>query len=187
MPDIEPMTQESDTDGEEDAENGPNVFGLYPIDRHIQTRLLDACRAMLTRATPAQVRDLAYLMHALKRLPSTTPGVRGGVTFLIGPGDSAVARGFELNEEEFTLTTVESVDLGGGTDFGSRNVLEAGTNAMRDWGDGDDLTEWLDLFFEQAADEAMDIEIFCDAADGVNLSENTEGIPWAENPLLGEI
>jgi hypothetical protein len=156
------------------------------MDRPIQTRLLDACRAMLKRATPTQVRDLAYLIYALQRLPSTTPGVRGGVTFSLRHGES-VARGFELNAEEFILTTVETVDLGSGTDFGSRHVLEVGTSAMRKIYGGDDFTEWLDLFFEQAADEATDIEIFCDVADGVNLSENSEGLPWEENPLLDEV
>ncbi len=89
------MVSEHDTGGDESAESRPETFGLYPIDRHIQTRLLDACRAMLTRATPAQVRDLAYLIYALERLPLTTPGLRGGVTFPIGPGDSAASRGLE--------------------------------------------------------------------------------------------
>ncbi len=181
------MMRERDTDGEGDAESRPVVFGFYPMDRHIQTRLLDACRAMLTRATPTQVRDLAYLIYALQRLPSTTPGVRGGVTFPLRHGESAVSRGFELNGDEFILTTVESVDLGSGTDFGSRNVLEVGTSAMRDIEYGDDFTEWLNLFCEQAEDEATEIEIFCDVAADVNLSENTEGLPWEENPLLDEV
>ena len=187
MSNLEKMTREHDTDGVDGAESRPDTFGLYPIDRHIQTRLLDACRAMLKRATPAQVRDLAYLIHALERLPLTTPGVRGGVTFPIRSGESAASRGFELNGEEFILTTVESVDLGCGTDFGSRNVLEVGTNAMRDIEYGDDFTEWLDLFCEQAADEATEIEVFCDVADGLDLYEDSERLPWEENPLLDEI
>jgi len=62
----------------------------------------------------ALVRDLAYLLHASQRLPLTTPGVSGGVTFLIGPGDSGVSRGFESSADELILTTVESVDLGCG-------------------------------------------------------------------------
>ncbi len=83
---------------------------------------------------------------------------------------------------------MESVDMGCGTDFGSRNVLEVGTCAMRDiYESGDDFTEWLNLFCEQAEDEATEIEIFCDVADSVNLSENTEGIQWEENPLLDDI
>jgi len=78
------MTTELDTDGHESAESRPDTFGLFPMDKPIQTRLLDACRAMLARATPAQVRDLAYLIYALERLPSTTPGVSGGVTLARG-------------------------------------------------------------------------------------------------------
>ena len=180
-------TQGRATDTNEDAANQPTSFGLFPLDKPIQTRLLDACRAMLKRATPAQVRDLAYLIYALQRLPSTTPGVSGGVTLATRHGESAAYRGFELNGDEFTLTTGESVDMGCGTDHGFRNVLEVGTSAMRDIEYGDDFTEWLDLFCEQAEDEATEIEIFCDAADSVNLSENTEGLPWEENPLLDEI
>ena len=179
--------REHGTDGEEGAERGRDVFGFYPIDRHIQTRLLDACRAMLKRATPTQVRDLAYLIYALQRLPSTTPGVRGGVTFPLRHGESAASRGFELNEEEFILTIVESVDLGCGTDFGSRNVLEVGTSAMRDIEYGDDFTEWLNMFCGQAADETTEIEIYCDVANDLNLSDNAARIPWEENPLLDEI
>ncbi len=180
------MKQEFDTDGGADAESRPETFGLFPMDKPIQTRLLDACRVMLARATPAQVRDLAYLIYALERLPLTTPGVRGGVTFPIQSAPAA-SRGFELNADEFILTTVESVDSGCGTDFGSRNVLEVGTNAMRDIEYGDNFTEWLDMFYEQAADETTQIEIFCDVADNVNLAENGEALPWAENPLLDEL
>ena len=151
------MTPEHDTDGEEGAVSRPDVFGLYPMDRDIQTRLLDACRAMLKRATPAQVRDLAYLIYALQRLPSTTPGVCGGVTLATRDGESAAYRGFELNADEFILTTGESMNFGCGTDHESRNVLEVGTSAMRDIDDGADFTEWLNLFCEQAEDEATEI------------------------------
>ena len=181
------MTRKHDTDGEEGAESRPDVFGLYPMDRHIQTCLWDGCRAMLTRATPAQVRDLAYLIHALQRLPSTTPGVRGGVTLATRHGESAAYRGFELNTDEFILTTGESMNFGCGTDHENRNVLEAGTSAMRDIGDGDDFSEWLNIFCELAEDEGTEIEVFCDVDDGVNLSENRDGLPWEENPLLDEI
>ena len=180
------MVSEHDMAADEGAESRPETFGLFPMDKPIQTRLLDACRVMLARATPAQVRDLAYLIYALERLPLTTPGVRGGVTFPIQPAPAA-SRGFELYADEFILTTVESVDMGCGTDFGSRNVLEVGTSTMRDIEFGTDFTEWLDLFCEQAADEATEIEIFCDVADSVNLSENCEGLPWEENPLLDEL
>ena len=181
------MRREQDTDAKEDAESRPVTFGLYPMDKPIQTRLLDACRAMLKRATPAQIRDLAYLIHALERLPLTTPGLRGGVTLATRHGESAAYRGFELNADELILTTGESVEFGCGTDHGSRNVLEVGTSAMRDMGGGYDFTEWLNTFCEQAADAATEIEVFCDVADGVNLSEDSERLPWEENPLLDEI
>ena len=171
-----------------DEESKPVAFGLFPIDRPIQTRLLDACRAMLRRATPAQTRDLAYLIDALQRLPSTTPGVYGGATLATRQGESAAYRGFELHADEFTLTTGESVNFGCGTDHGFNNMLEVGTSAMRDiYESGDDFTEWLDMFCEQAADDATEMEIFCDVADGVNISENCEGLPWEENPLLDEM
>ena len=188
MLNIEQMTQEHDTDGEEDAESKPETFGLFPMDKPIQTRLLDACRAMLTRATPAQVHDLAYLMHALQRLPSTTPEVLGGVTLATRHGESAAYRGFEFNGDEFVLTTGETVDFGCGADHESHNVLEVGTSAKRDiYESGDDFTEWLNMFCEQAEDDATEIEIFCDVAASVNLSEDSAGLPWEENPLLDEI
>ena len=59
---------------------------------------------------------------------------------------SAAYRGFQLNAEEFILTTGESMDSGMGWDHESRNVLEVGTSAMHDDSDGDDFTEWLNLF-----------------------------------------
>jgi len=127
-------------------EDRPATFGLFPIDRPIQTRLWDACRALLKRATPAQVRDLAYLIHALQRLPLVTPEVSGGVDLTTRHDQSAAHRGFELNADEFTLTTGESIDSGCGMDHEFHNVLEVGTDAMRDiyeW--GDDFTEWLNL------------------------------------------
>jgi hypothetical protein len=181
------MTQECATEEEEGAASRPVTFGLYPMDKDIQTRLLDACRALLKRATPEQVRDLAYLMHALHRLPSTTPGVRGGVTLATRDEDSAAYRGFELNADEFILTTGESMNFGCGTDHESRNVLEVGTSAMRDIENGDDFTEWLNLFCEQAEDSATEIEIFCVVDNNVGLSDNSKGVTWEDNPLLEEI
>jgi hypothetical protein len=43
------------------------------------------------------------------------------------------------------------------------------------------------MFCEQAEDDATEIEIFCDVAASVNLSEDSAGLPWEENPLLDEI
>jgi hypothetical protein len=171
---------------EELQESRADVFGLYPIDRHIQTQLLRACQAIFNRANPAQVRDLTYLIYALKRLPSTTPSVCGGVTLASRNGESSSLRGFELNGEEFILTTGESVDSGCGMDFGSRHELEVGTSAMRDIYGGDDFTEWLNMFCEQATDDSTEIEIYCDVAESVDLSKHKVGLPWEENPLLDE-
>ena len=142
---------------------------------------------MLQRATPAQVHDLSYLMYALQRLPSTTPGVDGEVTLTTSYEKSSASRGFKLNEDEFSLTTGESMNFGLGWDHESHNVLEVGTSALRDDSDGDDFTEWLNLFCGDAKGEKTEIEIFCHVDDGVDLSENSEGIPWEENPLLDEI
>jgi hypothetical protein len=140
---------------------------------------------MLQRATPAQIRDLAYLIYALQRLPSTTPGVCGGVNLTTRQVDSSAYRGFELNEDEFVLSTGESVVTGSGTDHESRKVLEVGTDAMRDiYESVSDFTEWLNMFCEQAADEATEIDVFCDLDDSMDLSENTDGVQWEENPLL---
>ncbi|MCX6925950.1 MAG: hypothetical protein NT154_22500 [Verrucomicrobia bacterium] len=161
-----------------------NTFGLWPMDKYIQAGLLDACRAMLQRATPDQARDLAYLIHALQRLPLTTLGISGGVVLATRQGDSAAYHGFELNADEFTLTTGESMNLGCGTDHESHTVLEVDTAAMRDIDYSADFTEWLSLFCEQAQDEATEIEIFCEVDDGVDLRENGEGMPWEDNPLL---
>ena len=141
---------------------------------------------MLQRATPQQIHDLSYLMYALQRLPSTTPGVSGGISLSKQYEKSAAYRGFELNAGEFLLTTGESMNFGLGWDHESSNVLEVGTSAMRNTDDGDDFTEWLNLFCWQAEDSATEIEIFCEVDDGVNLSENREGIPWEENPLMDE-
>ena len=92
-----------------------------------------------------------------------------------------------MNQDEFILTIGESVDSGCGMDHESRNVLKVGTSAMRDIEYGADFTEWLNMFCEQAEDEATELEIFCDLADSVHLSENSAGLPWEENPLLDEI
>lgn len=57
---------------------------------------------------------------------------------------------------------------------------------MRDIYDGSDFSEWLNMFCEQAGDEATEIKIFCDVAGDMDLSENAAGPPWEENPLLDE-
>jgi len=162
----------------------PATFGLYPMDQPIQTRLLDACRALLRRATPAQVRDLAYLMHTLQRLPLTTPEISGGVVLATRHGESAAYRGFDLDADHFSLSTGESVNSGCGTDHESHDILEVGTDAMRDIEGGADFTEWLDLFNEQAEDEGTEIEVFCDADANVDLYADSEGVSWEDNPLL---
>ena len=180
------MKEEGDIHGEEEMESKPVTFGFYPMDKHIQSRLLEACRAILRRATPEQIHDLSYLMHALQRLPLTTPGVSGSVSLASRYENSAAYHGFEFNSDGFILTTGESMNFGLGWDHESHNVLEVGTSAMRDDSDGDDFTEWLNLFCWQAEDSATEIEIFCEVDDGVNLSENREGIPWEENPLMDE-
>jgi hypothetical protein len=50
--------------------------------------------------------------------------------------ESAADRGFELHADEFILTTGNLWTFGCEPDFGSRIVLEAGTSAMRDIGNG---------------------------------------------------
>jgi hypothetical protein len=174
-------------DEDERTEDTPLTFGLFPFDRPIQTRLLDACRTLLQRATPDQIRDLAYLIYALQRLPLVTPKITGGVTLTTRYHKSAAHRGFELDADDFRLITGESMESACGPDHGFHNVLEVGTSAMRDiyeWGDV--FTEWLDMFCEQAGSEATEIEIHCDSGDSIDLY-SSESILWEENPLLDDI
>lgn len=131
-----------DHDSVQDRHEQPATFGLFPMDRPIQERLLDACRALLQRATPAQVRDLAYILHALQRLPLVTPVIGAGVELMTQDTDSKVIRQFEINDEEFYLMTCEIVDMGCGPDAESRKVLDVGTGAMQDiFESGDDFSE----------------------------------------------
>jgi hypothetical protein len=108
--------------------------------------------SVLKRAPPEQVRDLSYLMHALQRLPLTTPGVCGDVTLATRHEEFASYRGFELGTNEFILTTGKSMNFGCGTDHEFRKVLEVGTSAMRDLCGGDDFTEWLNMFTDESKD-----------------------------------
>lgn len=181
------MRKERHTGGEEGAESPPATFGLFPIDRSIQTRLLDACRALLKRATPAQVRDLAYLIHALQRLPLVTPEVTGGVDLTTRYERSAAFRGFAINADEFVLSTGESMQGEWGTDHESRNVLEVGTDKMRNiYEQGDDFSEWLNLFCEMAEEAGTEIEINCDVNGDPDLHEDADPKAWEKNPLLDE-
>jgi hypothetical protein len=171
-----------------DDESQPLTFGLFPLDKPIQTRLLAACRALLQRATPAQVHDLAYVIHALQRLPLVTPEISAGVELATWQAQSGVRRGFEINADEFTLTTGESVDCGCGMDHESRKVLEVGTEAMRDIFEyGDDFSEWLNLFCEMAEDDGTEIDVHCDLDGEVDLYAEPEPMDWADNPLLDEM
>jgi hypothetical protein len=124
-------------------------------------------------------------MYALQRLPSTTPGVSGELSLTTRYENSAAHRGFQLNADEFKLTTGESANYGLGYDHESWNELEVGTSAMRDDSDGDDFTEWLNILCGQAADRATEIEVSCET-DDVDLSQDVAGIPWNENPLLDQ-
>lgn len=174
--------------GEEGKEERPATFGLWPLDRPIQERLLAACRALLQRATPAQVRDLAYLLHALQRLPRVTPEIGAGVELLTHDTDSKVVRQFEINDEEFYLMTCEIVDMGYGPDAESRKVLDVGTHRMRDIiEEGDDFSEWLDLFCEMAEDEGTKIEVHCYLTGEVDLHAEPEPMDWEDNPLLDKM
>ncbi len=87
----------------EDGQAGrPVTFGLFPRDRIIQTRLLEACCLLLRRTAPAQTRGLSYLMCALQHLSSVTPSIRGGVDLTTRHARTAAFRGFETGAMEET-------------------------------------------------------------------------------------
>jgi hypothetical protein len=140
-----------------DEDSSGDRFPLSEGDLQGIIAIAGLFRSQLATMTPAQLRSVAALLLALKRLPHTTRGVDVSLTYAQPNTDGNYGWAtIDISEHELRLGIGEHFyDPGGGGDTESQTLFE--TYAGADSCQGD-IELWLSYAEARAADGSLSIE-----------------------------
>lgn len=124
-----------------------NRFPLDDDDKAEIEQIVILIRSELSTMTSGDIKSAATVIHALERLPETTPGV--SVVFTFSQPDIPENRmgsygwvDIQISEEEFSLNHGEQFFSPAGGDTETRTIFE--TQAGTDWREGN-IYDWLPI------------------------------------------
>jgi hypothetical protein len=178
------MDDELDDDLDDELEPTDPLDGnLLPLDRRLKpivVQFMRKIRALLAteRIGPGQAIQASKALFALSRLPLTTPGMLISVDAMEASENGQLIFSATLSEDEFSLTSIESVYGDYGSDRQGQVFLSAfvGSHLETDFDDPVSAAhDWLSRWAELARTGRVSFSDECDESgwdDVEDLSPN---------------
>ncbi len=122
-----------------------DLFAFYLDEVHLIERLEVAFRALLSRATPLQIHQMAKLILGLKNLPKCIPGFEMDVYLVQYSDEGKAYYGFQLSENSFILSQGGYYKGPCGGDSYDKAVVDMELGGYRD-GSIWDFAAWVESF-----------------------------------------
>ena len=140
------VDEASDCDEDGQEENIHDLFPFKPSERPLIDQIEKTIRKHMLTADPASLRGIGAFLHALRRLPYSTPDVALDLALMIRIDQNLSYVSIELDDQAFRLSiggSVHSPDVG--SDSYSRTTIEIERGGFRE-GATQDFKDWLDQF-----------------------------------------
>lgn len=159
----------ADDDGEADD---PNRFPLSADDIDKVDKVIKLIREQLISLAPSDLRSAAVILHALERLPATTPEVQVTFSFVTPNIDGNFGwADVSVSEDELTFGTGQHFhDPSVGGDTESRHEFEA--YAGSDYAEGD-IEQWLAAARNLSAEANVSFDDYSDH-EAIDWSSETD-------------
>lgn len=171
------MREDDRDNGDNEAADEPELFGLFGEDSLVVERLIKSVQALIKRngTTPEQIFHLAKLLHALKRLPLRTGGI--GIELSLGirhANDEVSCQEINLDDQSFRLSNCAwiIVDPAAGGDARSETIFEVEYDGFREVAEPNPMVvmDWLDAFDQRIGEADQELQI--------HDSEDSSQIDW---------